>query len=156
MESFRSAVSFIQRPNNQVRKDIASTTVLAIGLGGWFTDPNKEEEERIAKGNIGGVAGIMDSMDNFKASQRAGKLTAGFVRELSAMTIEGGENGKVKVFLDGQQRPIRVEIDEGFFEQSDAGDVAAAVTSAMKEAHDKSIERMDDKLKGFYNQLGFK
>jgi DNA-binding protein YbaB len=69
--------------------------------------------------------------------------------------VEGtSPDGKVKVIFDCQQRPIKTTIDEAYFEASDFSDVSNAITAAMKDAHAKSIERMDDKMKSFYSELG--
>jgi len=77
------------------------------------------------------------------------------VQELTAMTVEGSSpDGKVKIVFDCQQRPVSTFIDEAYFETSDVSDVSNAVTAAMKDAQTKSIERMDDKMKAFYSELG--
>ena len=138
------------------------TTALGITLP-WFSGKNEGEKglddegamARDGKGTLGGVAGTMDSMDSFKKAQRVGKRTSALVLELSATTVEGASpDGKVKVIFDCQQRPIKTIIDEAYFEASDFSDVSNAITAAMKDAHAKSIERMDDKMKSFYSELG--
>lgn len=112
-------------------------------------------KQQASGGTLGGVAGIMDSMDGFKNSQRIGKRTGALVQELTMATVEGvAESGKVKVTFDGQQRPVSTFIDEAYFEASEAADVAAAITVAMKDAHSKSSEKMDEKMKNFFNELG--
>jgi len=141
------------------------STLLKINLGGWFSGGKDEEDSRddiqeqedIGKGKLGGtVASVMDSFESFKKSQRVGKVTSSLLSELGSTTVEGtAEDGKVRVIFDCQQRPLRVDIDEAYFDSADsAADVANAVTRALKLAHSKSIERMDEKLKGFYNELG--
>jgi DNA-binding protein YbaB len=107
------------------------------------------------KGALTGVASIMESMDSYKRSQRMGKMTSTLTQELKSTTVEGvAENGKVKVILDGQQFPVSTFIDEGFYEATDASDVAAAITSAMRDAHAKSIEKTDERMKTYFNELG--
>jgi DNA-binding protein YbaB len=129
----------------------------------WFSGKNEGDQgldedgalPRENKGSLSGVAGIMDSMDSFKKAQRVGKRTNSLVQELTATTVEGSsQNGKVKVIFDCQQRPIRTVIDEAYFEASDVSEVSNAFTAAMKDAHTKSIERMDDMMKTFYSDLG--
>lgn len=132
----------------------------------WFTsNKNGEGKDQMnqdalsssvdKKGALGGVAGIMDSMDSFKKSQRIGKMTGALMQELSATTVEGvAENGKIKVFYDCQQRPVSTFIDEAFFDATDASDVAIAITTAMKDAHFKSTEKMEEKMKSFFNDIG--
>jgi len=105
---------------------------------------------------LGGVAGIMDSMENFKTSQQVAKFTHGLVQDLAGVTVEGvAVDGKVKVLFDGQQRPLAVQIDEAYLKSGvDASDLSTALTAAMKDAYQKSSEKMDDKMKSFYVDLG--
>lgn len=110
------------------------------------------------KSGLGGVAGIMDSMENFKTAQQVGKMTNSLVQELASTTVEGTSvEGKVKVYFDGQQQPVGVKIDDAFLQDVDsASDLSAALTLAMKDAYRKSAERMDEKMKSFYVDLGLK
>ena len=168
----------VSTPFSSVRT--ASPTQLQIFSwfsGSWFNkdgssgDKNKKEvwgddassndgtnkSPSSSKAGLGGVAGIMDSMENFKTAQQVGKMTNALVQELSSMTIEGqAAEGKVKVYFDGQQRPVNVQIDEGYLETVDVGDLNIALTTAMKDGYQKSSERMDDKMKSFYVDLGLK
>jgi DNA-binding protein YbaB len=132
----------------------------------WFSfnkegdgsDQKSKDSPSSADGNKGaltGVASIMESMDSYKRSQRIGKMTGALTQELRSTTVEGvAENGKVKVVLDGQQFPVSTFIDEGFYEATDASDVAAAITIAMRDAHAKSIEKTDERMKTYFNELG--
>lgn len=99
----------------------------------------------------------MDSMEGFKKSQRVGKLTNSLAQDLSSTSVEGSSpDGKVKVVLDCQQRPLRVDIDDNYFQMADRADMSNAVLLAMLSAYSKSIEKMDDKMKSYYNDLGLK
>ena len=100
---------------------------------------------------------MVDSMENLKRAQRAAKMTSRLVQDLSSTTVEGtAADGKVKVILDCQQRPVNVKIDEGYVEGMDAdvSDLCSALTEAMTDAHSKSLEKMDEKMKSFYAELG--
>lgn len=96
----------------------SGTTSLAINLG-WFTgknevDKNRSDEDALSKDGKG-IVSIMNSMESFKKSQRAGKMTASLVQELSSTIVEGSSpDGKIKVLYDGQQRPLSVDIDESY------------------------------------------
>jgi nucleoid-associated protein EbfC len=105
----------------------------------------------------GDVVTIMDSMDQLKRAQRVGKITASLVQELKSITVEGSsENGKVKVTLDGQQNPISTYVDENYYrEKVDVNEFTNALTTAMKDAQMKSMEKMNEKMKNVYNELGF-
>lgn len=99
----------------------------------------------------------MDSMENFKTAQQVGKMTNSLVQDLQKETYEGvAMEGKVKVVFDGQQRPIGVQIDEAYLAGADASELNTALTSAMKDAYQKSSEKMDEKMKSFYIDLGLK
>ena len=139
-------------------------TALFINFG-WFSgrqnendsDPNNMENlmGAASSAGMGGVASTMDSMENFKQAQRAGKMTRKLVQELASTTVEGSAaDGKVKVVLDCQQRPVRVYIDQEYVDEVGVPDLCSAVTSAMSEAYGKSLERMDEKMKNFYTELG--
>ena len=98
---------------------------------------------------------MMDSMEQLRKVQDVGKVTANIMEELERMSIEGSAaDGKVKVIFDGQRRPKGVKIDDSFLATADTDDVQSAITKAMKEAYTKSGEKMDDKLKALYAELG--
>lgn len=110
--------------------------------------------ESIGK-SLSGISGTMMAMENFKASQRIGKTTEALVQDLSTISIEGSSsNGKVKVTLDGRQQPIGASMEEAFFKEASASSVTTAFVEAMQDAHAKSKDTMNDKMKGFYNELG--
>jgi DNA-binding protein YbaB len=145
------------------RPDVPSSTALrfmnwfGFGKDGDANDSNNKDStsDDGAQGALTGVASIMESMDSYKRSQRIGKMTGALTQELRSTTVEGvAENGKVKVIFDCQQRPVSTFIDEGFLEATDASDIAAAITTAMKDAHTKSIEKMDERMKNFFVELG--
>ena len=98
---------------------------------------------------------MMDSMEQLRKTQEVGKLTAAILEELDRLLIEGSAaDGKVKVMVDGQRRPMGVEIDESFLASADTDDVQTAITKAMKEAYEKAGEKMDEKMKVLYAELG--
>lgn len=110
-----------------------------------------------ANSGLGGVSGIMDSLENFKTAQQVGKMTNSLVQELASTTVEGtAVEGKVKVVFDGQQKPMGVEIDDAYLKEVDSFGLSAALTEAMKDAYEKSAEKMDEKMKSFYVDLGLK
>lgn len=111
-------------------------------------------------GSLSGVSDVMDAMNRFKTSQRVTERTSVVIQELAGITVEGtSADGKVKVMYNGQQRPIGVQIDEAYFQslgrKSGARELNVALTEAMKQAHEKSAAKMEDKLKSLYSDLGF-
>ena len=111
--------------------------------------------------NLAGVSGIMDSMANFKTSQQVGDRASAILQDLTTISVEGtAADGNVKVTYNGQQKPLSVEIDDAYFQslsrKSGANDLSIAVTKAMQDAHEKSSSKLDEKMKTFYSDLGFK
>lgn len=103
----------------------------------------------------------MDSMESLKASQRVGERTNGVLQDLSNIIVEGtAADGKVQVRFDGNGRPKGVQIDDGYFQnlkkkKDGVEELNIALTKAMNDAHSKSAEKMDERLKSFYSDLGF-
>ena len=96
----------------------SKSTALYINFG-WFggkDDSNNQQKldqqsilAKDGKGNLGGIAGVMDSMERYKKAQRIGKMTASTVLDLQSTFVEGtGVSGKVKVVFDCQQRSFRL------------------------------------------------
>lgn len=132
----------------------SSSSALYLNIGGWF-GRKKRQGENDAE-NLGGVASIVDSMGDLKTAQRVGQLTDSLVKELTTTVVEGfAMDGKVKVSFDCQQKPVGVAIDEGLLSGDvDSATLSSALTLAMQDAHSKSIERMDEKMKNLYAELG--
>jgi DNA-binding YbaB/EbfC family protein len=104
---------------------------------------------------LGGVSQVMDSMEAFKKGQQVGTLTSNLLQELGGTNVEGNAaDGKVRVFFDGQQRPKRVQIDETYVRDVDIDDLNSALAVAMQDAYKKSREKMEEKMKELYGELG--
>ena len=129
---------------------------LYLNIGGWFGSRKKKRHQEDNAENLGGVASIVDSMGDLKTAQRVGQLTDALVKELSTTVVEGSAvDGKVKVTFDCQQKPVGVTIEESLLTEGvDATTLSNAVATAMQDAHSKSIERMDEKMKSLYAELG--
>lgn len=142
-----------------------SATTTSLSVFGWFQskDDEKVDSESLNEAvtaNLSGVAGIMNSMSNFKTSQRVSDRTNTVLQDLANTIVEGtAADGKVKVTFNGQQRPMGVQIDDGYFQslgrKTGAGELNKALTEAMREAHTKSSQKMEEKLKALYSDLGF-
>ena len=95
------------------------------------------------------------TMENFKQSQELGKKTSSLIQELTSIQVEGvAAKGKIKVFVDGQQQPIGVEIDEEYFKETGVDDFSEMILVAMQDAHKKSLDVMQEKMQGLYGSLG--
>jgi len=74
---------------------------------------------------------------------------------LSSSIVEGiSDKGNVKIFFDGQQRPVSVEIKEEYIQNVGTEDLNEAITSAMQDAHTKSMQLSRDKMQSLYSDLG--
>jgi DNA-binding YbaB/EbfC family protein len=129
-----------------------TTSETSLGLF-WFGkgDGDKQNDGE----GLGGVAQVMESMDGFKKSQQIGKLTSNLVQDLGSTVVEGSAaEGKVRVFMDGEQRPKRVQIDEEYGEAVDVDDLSSALLVALQECYAKSREKQEEKMKDLYSELG--
>jgi DNA-binding protein YbaB len=129
----------------------------------WFgkdsdkKDGDEMKQEKKIQAPSGMIGGTAIMMENLKQSQEIGKKIASLLSELSSSTIEGSAaQGKVKVFVDGQQQPIGVEIDKQYFSSiTNVDDLNEALITAMQEAHNKSMQLMQEKIQTVYSeQLG--
>jgi DNA-binding protein YbaB len=120
----------------------------------WFGkgDGDKDNDGE----GLGGVAQVMQSMDGFKKTQQVGLLTSNLVKDLVESTVVEGSaaDGKVRVFMDGQQRPKRVQIDEEYKEAVDVDDLCSALLEALQVCYAKSREKQEGKMKDLYTELG--
>eukprot|EP00640_Fibrocapsa_japonica_P006201 CAMPEP_0113944538 /NCGR_PEP_ID=MMETSP1339-20121228/34486_1 /TAXON_ID=94617 /ORGANISM="Fibrocapsa japonica" /LENGTH=124 /DNA_ID=CAMNT_0000949773 /DNA_START=210 /DNA_END=584 /DNA_ORIENTATION=+ /assembly_acc=CAM_ASM_000762 len=106
-------------------------------------------------GNKGGEGGgLPNMMEAFKKAQEVGKKAKEMQEELGKMEIEGkSSNGKAMAFCNGQQIPIRVEIDESLL--SEGKDiVGVAAVEAMFDSHDIALDTMTKKMADMYESIG--
>ena len=82
----------------------------------------------------------------FKKAQQVQEGAKELQSELEQMEIEGQSGGgKVKVFLSGNQEPLRTEISEEALTEG-ADMLSDLVTAAMKDAYVKSTETMRGRM----------
>jgi DNA-binding protein YbaB len=139
------------------------TTKLHINGFSWFSGKGKGNEDEVEISseleNLGGVAGIMDSMEKLRASQRVGERTNSIMQDLSREMVEGSAaEGRVKAIFDGQQRLASLKIDDAYFqsliERADAkNELIDAVESALRLGYSKSSEKIEEKMKSFYSDV---
>ena len=89
----------------------------------------------------------------FKKAQQIQQNAQKLQEELEVMEIEGRNNdNRVKIWMSGNQKPLRVEIDKSILSE-EKGIVEEALLDAMKSAHEASTstmkERMEDLTGGF-------
>ena len=95
------------------------------------------------------------TMENFKQSKEVGRKTSALLVDLSSTTVEGSAaRGKIKVLVDGQQKPLGVEIDDDYFDTVGVEDLTEKLATAMQDAHDKSTKLMQEKMESLYAEIG--
>lgn len=121
-------------------------------------DKKKEKDESANSQNtkqMSNMGSTATTMENFKASQELGKKTNSLIQELSSSQVEGvSAKGKIKVFVDGQQQPMSVDIDDDYFKHAELEDFAEQLLIAMNEAYSNSIQLQEDKMQSLYSALG--
>lgn len=93
-----------------------------------------------------GLGKMKELADAFKKAQQVQEGAKKLQEELEQMEIEGqSDDGLVKVVLNGNQEPQRVEIAPEAVAQG-AEALSAIVTSAMKNAYNKSTATMRERM----------
>ena len=82
----------------------------------------------------------------FRKAQQIQQDAQKLQEDLDAMEIEGSsEGGQVKVWLSGNQQPLRVSLDPALLSQP-ANAVETAVFEALKNAYDTSTSTMRERM----------
>ena len=91
----------------------------------------------------------------FKKAKQIQQDAQKLQEELEDMEIEGkSENELIKVWISGNQQPIRVEVSENIL-QSDIKTIERSILEAIKTAHEKSTSTMKDKMNDLTGGLNF-
>lgn len=93
-----------------------------------------------------GLGKMRELADAFKKAQQVQEGAKQLQEELERLEIQGeAGGGLVKVILNGNQAPQRVEISPQVLQES-AEVVSDLVTVAMKDAYDKSTATMRERM----------
>ncbi|KAF4370433.1 hypothetical protein CsatB_013811 [Cannabis sativa] len=128
-------------------------SLCVYGLFGGKKDNNDKGEEAPAK------AGIFGNMQNLyetvKKAQMVVQVEAVRVqKELAAAEFDGYCEGElIKVTLSGNQQPVRTEITEAAMELGPEK-LSLLVTEAYKDAHQKSVLAMKERMSDLAQSLG--
>lgn len=123
------------------------------GLFGGKKDSNDKSDDTKSK------AGILGNMQNLyetvKKAQMVVQVEAVRVqKELAAAEFDGYCEGElIKVTLSGNQQPVRTEITEAAMELG-AEKLSLLVTEAYKDAHQKSVLAMKERMSNLAQSLG--
>ncbi|WP_269622078.1 YbaB/EbfC family nucleoid-associated protein [Prochlorococcus marinus] len=82
----------------------------------------------------------------FKKAQQIQQDAQKLQEELDSLEIEGAnEDGRVKIWLSGNQLPLRVKIDNSLLTETN-DQIENAILEAMKVAHENSTSNMKTKM----------
>uniref|UniRef100_A0A5B7A107 Nucleoid-associated protein n=1 Tax=Davidia involucrata TaxID=16924 RepID=A0A5B7A107_DAVIN len=123
------------------------------GLFGGKKESNDKSDDAPSK------AGILGNMQNLyetvKKAQMVVQVEAVRVqKELAVAEFDGYCEGElIKVTLSGNQQPVRTEITEAAMELG-AEKLSLLVTEAYKDAHQKSVQAMKERMSNLAQSLG--
>jgi nucleoid-associated protein EbfC len=101
-----------------------------------------------------GLGKMKELADAVKKAQQVQEGAKKLQEELEAMELEGeAGGGLVKVFMSGNQEPLRVEIAEAALQEG-ADVLSDLVSAAMKEAYRKSTDTMRGRMEELTSGLG--
>ncbi|CAI8584026.1 unnamed protein product [Vicia faba] len=127
--------------------------VRLYGLFGGRKDSDDKSDDEPSK------AGILGNMQNLfetvKKAQMVVQVEAVRVqKELAVAEFDGYCEGElVKVTLTGNQQPLRTEITEAAMELG-SEKLSLLITEAYKEAHQKSVQAMKERMNDLAQSLG--
>jgi len=101
-----------------------------------------------------GLGKMKELADAFKKAQQIQDDAKKLQEELETMEIQGqSEDGLVIVTMSGNQEPLKVEIKDAALGKG-AAVLSATVTSALKDAYQKSTETMRERMEKLTGNLG--
>ncbi|EEF46869.1 nucleoid-associated protein At4g30620, chloroplastic [Ricinus communis] len=140
----------VSRPD---RTGKVSLSLRLTGLFGGKKENNDKSEEKQSK------AGLMGNMQNLyetvKKAQMVVQVEAVRVqKELAVAEFDGYcQDELIKATLSGNQQPVRIEITEAAIELG-AEKLSLLVTEAYKDAHQKSVKAMKERMSNLAQSLG--
>ncbi|MED6107342.1 Nucleoid-associated protein, chloroplastic [Stylosanthes scabra] len=126
--------------------------VYALFGGGKKENDDKSDEAPSKAGIFGNMQNLYETV---KKAQMVVQVEAVRVqKELAAAEFDGYCEGElIKVTLSGNQQPVRTEITEAAMELG-AEKVSLLVTEAYKDAHQKSVQAMKERMSDLAQSLG--
>ncbi|XP_047321894.1 nucleoid-associated protein At2g24020, chloroplastic-like [Impatiens glandulifera] len=134
---------------------IALPTRRSLQVRGLFGG-GKKESNGDANDNKAGILGNMQNLyETVKKAQMVVQVEAVRVqKELAVAEFDGYcEDELVKATLSGNQQPMRIEITETAMELG-AEKLSLLVTEAYKDAHQKSVQAMKERMNNLAQSLG--
>lgn len=121
-------------------------------FGGKKESTDNPDEASKKAGLFGNMQGLYETVR--KAQQVVQVEAVRVQKELAAAEFDGYCEGElIKATLSGNQEPVRVEITEAAMELGSER-VSELVTEAYKDAHQKSVLAMKERMKNLAESLG--
>ncbi|KAI3454007.1 hypothetical protein Pfo_010670 [Paulownia fortunei] len=135
---------------NQIGRTRRSLSVHA--LFGGKKDSNDKSDDSSKAGILGNMQNLYETV---KKAQMVVQVEAVRVqKELAAAEFDGYcEDELIKATLSGNQQPVRIEITEAAMELG-AEKLSLLVTEAYKDAHQKSVQAMKERMGNLAQSLG--
>nr|ABK26000.1 unknown [Picea sitchensis] len=147
----RQNTHFVSRGGQRGRYHRGALCVKSLFGGKKENNENTDETAKKA-GLFGNMQGLYETV---KKAQMVVQVEAVRVqKELAATEFDGYCEGElIKVTLSGNQQPIRTEITEAAMELG-AEKLSDLVTEAYKDAHQKSVQAMKERMQNLAQSLG--
>ncbi|KAL7112053.1 hypothetical protein ACP275_05G129200 [Erythranthe tilingii] len=151
----RRNANIIGLPNLSCRVSQSGKTKRSLSVHALFGGGKKDNE----KGDDGSKAGILGNMQNLyetvKKAQMVVQVEAVRVqKELAVAEFEGYCEGElIKATLSGNQQPVRIDITDAAMELGPEK-LSLLVTEAYRDAHQKSVLAMKDRMSNLAQSLG--
>ena len=101
-----------------------------------------------------GLGKMKELAQAFQKAQQIQEDAKTLQQELETMEIQGqSDDGLVLVTMSGNQEPLNIEIKEEALGKS-ATELSTLVTSAVKDAYQKSTDTMREKMEALTGNLG--
>ena len=103
-----------------------------------------------------GLPNLGQLTEAFKKAQQIQQDAQKLQEELEAMELEGkNKNGKVTIWISGNQKPIRISIEPSLFlEKHEA--IESAILEALENAYEISTSTMKTKMEDLTGGLNLK
>ena len=102
-----------------------------------------------------GLPNFGQTTEAFKKAKQIQQDAQKLQEELESMEIAGeSENGLIKVWISGNQVPLRVEVSENIL-NSDKETIEKNILDAFQKAHESSTKTMKDRMNDLTGGLNF-
>ncbi|KAL5558237.1 hypothetical protein UlMin_034448 [Ulmus minor] len=148
--SCTSGSSYLFWPSSKSRRP--SRTLRVNALFGGKENSNGKNDGLSKLGILGNMQNLYETV---KKAQNVVQVEAVRVqKELAAAEFDGYcEDELIKVTLSGNQQPVRTEVTEAAMEFG-AEKLSLLVTEAYKDAHQKSVQAMKERMSNLAQGLG--